>query len=92
MASTCKSKLCFWHKLKQKKINKFRRIKLSFEEQREFLINHKKIGYSNFKQKNSKLNKNLTYNIIAFQRRFRPVLINGIIDRECLLISRNILR
>ena len=87
-----KSKLCFWHKLKQKNIKKFRRIKLSLKEQKEFLINLKKIGYSNFNQKISKSNKNLIFNIIAFQRRFRPSLINGIIDRECLLISRNILR
>ena len=87
-----KSKLCFWHKLKQKNIKKFRRIKLSLKERSEFLINLKKIGYSNFNHKNSKSNRNLTYNIIAFQRRFRPNLINGIIDSECLLISRDILR
>ena len=30
--------------------------------------------------------------IYAFQRRFRPELINGIIDRECLLISQNLIK
>ena len=45
-----------------------------------------KFGYSNkgsivkYKQKYHRLL------IKAFQRRFRPELINGIIDQECLLI------
>ena len=30
--------------------------------------------------------------IYAFQRRFRPELVNGIIDRECLLISQNLIK
>ena len=37
-----------------------------------------------YKNKNNKL---LTR---AFQRRFRQDLINGIIDQECLLISKNL--
>ncbi len=28
----------------------------------------------------------------AFQRRFRQQLIDGVIDKECLLISKNLLK
>ena len=51
-----------------------------------------KIGYNfNFK-KNLKLDKDKNLKIIskAFQRRFRPDVVNGIIDKECLVISQNL--
>ena len=35
--------------------------------------------------------KNMKYLILAFQRRFRQSLVNGRIDEECLLISKNLL-
>ena len=44
------------------------------------------IGDKNIKSKNIKI---LT---TAFQRRFRPELINGIIDKECLIISKNLIK
>ena len=49
-----------------------------------------KIGYS----KNSKISKTRYTKIltVAFQRRFRQELINGIIDKECLLISQNLVK
>ena len=49
------------------------------------------MGYS--KKSSNKLDKKiyLTMVIKAFQRRFRQELVNGKIDRECLLISRNLL-
>ena len=40
--------------------------------------------------KKLKKNKFLNYTIKAFQRRFRRELINGKIDQECLLISKNL--
>ena len=46
-----------------------------------------KIGYS----KNTKISNYLRYVIKAFQRRYRPELINGKIDLECLLISQNLI-
>ena len=54
-------------------------------------INHLyKIGYSkNFKISKTRYAKILTK---AFQRRFRQELINGIIDKECLLISQNLIK
>ena len=36
--------------------------------------------------------KNLKFIAMAFQRRFRQSLINGMIDRECLDISTNLLK
>ena len=45
----------------------------------------KKIGYS-------KKIKNRTFIIKAFQRRFRQSLVNGKIDKECLIISKSLLK
>ena len=53
-----------------------------------FLKNLYKIGYSKKKKKKNKNIKKLLTK--AFQRRFRQELINGIIDKECLLISKNL--
>ena len=38
------------------------------------------------------ITENDRYIIKAFQRRFRPSLINGISDQECLIISKNLLK
>ena len=34
--------------------------------------------------------KNLKIISTAFQRRFRPDVVNGIVDKECLIISNNL--
>ena len=83
-----KNKLCLWHKLDQKKIKKFRKVwVISKKEEVKFLNNLFKIGYAKISQKNS----NLSYLVKAFQRRFRNELINGKIDKECFLISNNLI-
>ena len=84
-----KDKLCLWHNLKLKRIRQFRNLKLSLKEKREFLNNIQKIGYSMPKGKDFK--KNIDYIIKAFQRRYRQDLINGKLDKECLLISKNVI-
>ena len=85
-----KNKLSFWHNLDQKKIKKFREKNLSTRiDENLFLKNLYKIGYNNVKKFNSK--KNIKYLTLAFQRRFRQSLVNGKIDKECLLISKNLL-
>ena len=54
------------------------------------LNNLYKIGYSKIVKKNDKKHKiNLIKN---FQRKFRQNLINGRIDRECLLIIKNLFK
>ena len=45
--------------------------------------------YNNVKK--FKSHKNTKYLTLAFQRRFRQSLVNGKIDKECLLISKNLL-
>ena len=85
-----KLKLCQWHNLNEKKLRKKRLIKLNFVEESNFMKNLKKIGYDRILQKNLNLQKRIL--IIAFQRRFRQGLINGISDQECLIISKNLLK
>ena len=78
-----KSRLCYWHNLNEKNIMKFRKQKISQNNENIFLKNLFKIGYSK---------KNIKLAIKAFQRRYRQALINGKIDKECLLISKNLLK
>ena len=47
-----------------------------------------KIGYF-FKKKEI---NSISFITIAFQRRFRPQLINGKIDLECLEIAKNLVK
>ena len=82
-----KKNLCKWHNLREEKIRKNRNLKLNISDEKLFFSNLYKIGYSISKKKNEKIN--LTK---AFQRRFRQSLINGKIDQECLLISKNLLK
>ena len=85
-----KKKLVFWHNLNQKKIKKFRHDNLLTNiEEKVFLKNLHKIGYNDVK--GFKFQKNMKYLTLAFQRRFRQSLVNGKIDKECLLISNNLL-
>ena len=55
-----------------------------------FLNNLFSIGYAKKRKNNVKNDRYLVFVIKAFQRRFRPELINGKIDQECLLISQNL--
>ena len=80
--------LCHGHNLNKKNIKKFRKIKLNLIEQRKFLKNLYKMGYSRFD--NRLFNKKKSILVKAFQRRFRQDLIDGKIDKECFLISKNL--
>ena len=85
-----KQNLCQWHNLSISKIRQKRKFKINQNEERIFLNNLYKIGYSKIVKKNDKQHKiNLIKN---FQRKFRQNLINGRIDRECLLISKNLVK
>ena len=85
-----KKNLCKWHTLNRKKIKKFRGISVSDKEKKNFLNNLSKIGY-NLKIKKI-FDKNTRFIIIAYQRHFRQELIDGKIDKECLLISKNLIK
>ena len=85
-----KEKLAFWHKLNINKIKLLRNLKVNSKEEKLFLLNLVKIGYSKIEKNNYK--KNQIFLIKAFQRRFRQELINGKIDKECLWISKNLIK
>ena len=80
-----KSGLSIWHNLNENSIRVFRKQKVTIYDQVKFISNLKKIGYS-------RKIKNRTFIIKAFQRRFRQSLVNGKIDKECLIISKSLLK
>ena len=85
-----KSKLSQWHNLNEKKLKRERLISLNLVEESNFMMNLTKIGYFKISQKNNNSKKRII--IKAFQRHFRQKLINGIPDKECLIISKNLLK
>ena len=85
-----KKKVSFWYKLNENKIKIYREKKLSLIEKKLFLKNLYKFGYCKIKDKN--IYQNMSYLTKAFQRRFRQDLINGKVDKECLLISKSIIK
>ena len=82
-----KRNIGIWHDLNKKKLLKERNQKLGELDKNIFIQNLNEIGYGKKLKRNVKNLKILT---ISFQRRFRQELINGIIDKECLIISKNL--
>ena len=78
-----KKKLAIWHNLQEKKILKFRGEKISSKNEGIFIKNLNKFGYARHKKKDI---------VKAFQRKFRQDLVNGKADKECLIISKNLLK
>ncbi len=87
-----KKKIGLWHSISNDLLKKNRRIKINDKEKKIFFQNLFKIGYSEQIKKDSKKDHYLRLIVKAFQRRFRQELINGQIDKECLIISNNILK
>jgi N-acetylmuramoyl-L-alanine amidase len=85
-----KFKIGNWHSLSQKKILQNRKKNINLLDKKNFFLNLSKIGYSLKNPNDIKKNKYLILKTVAFQRRFRQELINGKIDKECLIISQNI--
>ena len=85
-----KSKLSQWHNLNEKNLKRERLISLNLVEESNFMMNLTKIGYFKISRKNNNSKKRMI--IKAFQRHFRQKLINGIPDKECLIISKNLLK
>ena len=80
------------HSLSQKFLVKNRKKEISPVDRKIFFNNLSKIGYSKISPVKSKKNKFFNFLIVAFQRRFRQELVNGKIDQECLLISKNLIK
>ena len=87
-----KNKIGLWHTLNRQELIKYRKLKISEIDKKFFLNTLFKIGYSKKIPRDSSKNKYLRDVTKAFQRRFRQELINSKIDRECLLISKNLLK
>jgi|TARA_B110000196_G_C20920033_1_gene554787 N-acetylmuramoyl-L-alanine amidase len=87
-----KNRVGLWHTLSNKILKENRMIKIDRISKEYFLKDLFKIGYSKKNPKKIKKNKYLNFVVKAFQRRFRQELINGKIDKECLLISKNLLK
>ena len=79
-----------WHSLSIQSLKKNRKIELDKISKKMFYNNLSKIGYVMKKTENSKNRKFNNYIVKAFQRRFRQELVNGKIDKECLIISNNL--
>ena len=87
-----KNNIGVWHNLNSRKLVYFRKKALSIKETCLFMNKLKKFGYpckSIIIEKKKEYKKLL---VKAFQRRFRPELINGNIDQESLLIINNLTR
>ena len=81
-----KKKIGIWHNLNNNNLLKFRGTKITDDENKRLLLYLSKIGYFLNKRSNLQIKKLL----VAFQRRFRPELINGKFDRECLIIAKKL--
>ena len=76
-----------WHDYKPNLLRKFRRIKISTKQDKiKFVKNLNNIGYC-FSVKNKSF---FIKTVKAFQRHYRKELINGLVDRECLIIAQNL--
>ena len=83
-----KYKIGVWHSLDKRLLKKYRLKNIDNLDKIIFLGYLIKIGYF-FKKK--KMNS-ILFATKAFQRRFRPQLINGKIDFECLEIAKNLVK
>ena len=86
------NKVGLWHTIKKQELIKNRQIKTTKIDKELFINSLMKIGY---KIKNTRVlgeNKYLNYTVKAFQRRYRQDLIDGKIDQECLIISKNLIK
>ena len=85
-----KSKIIYWHSSNINELKKSRKVRINKKLEHVFIKNLYRIGYCKISGRNvEKSNKILT---TAFQRKYRNQLINGKIDKECFLISKNILK
>ena len=75
-----------WHNLQKKILIKARKTKIDRNYENKFYKYLRKFGYFT-----NKLSKKQKINLLkAFQRRFRPELVNGKIDQECFLIAKKL--
>ena len=82
-----KKNIGIWHSSKHNLLRKFRGIGISSKKDKiKFVKNLKKIGYC-FSTKNKSFFAKI---VKAFQRHYRKELINGLVDKECIIIAQNL--
>tara|TARA_B100001123_G_C15032991_1_gene916173 strand:- start:124 stop:849 length:726 start_codon:yes stop_codon:yes gene_type:complete len=82
-----KKKIGIWHNCRSGFLRKFRKFKIySKRDKIQFVKNLKKIGYCFPSNNKSSFNKTMK----AFQRHYRKELINGVLDKECMIIAQNL--
>ena len=82
-----KNKVGIWHDYEPNLLRKFRRTKVLIQQDKKrFVKNLNKIGYCLSAHNKPFFIKTIS----AFQRHFRKELINGILDKECLMIAQNL--
>ncbi len=82
-----KKKIGIWHNCRSGFLRKFREFKIySKRDKIQFIKNLKKIGYCFSTNNKSSFNKTMK----AFQRHYRKELINGVLDKECMIIAQNL--
>jgi N-acetylmuramoyl-L-alanine amidase len=87
-----KNKIGRWHTLNKQELIENRSLKISKIEEDLFFNYLFKIGYSKKYPKDIRKNKYFRELVKTFQRRFRQELVDGKIDQECLLISKNLIK
>jgi len=87
-----KNKIGIWHTLNKQELIKNRKLKINKIEKDIFFNNLFKIGYSKKYTKDNNKDKYLKELVKSFQRRFRQELVDGKIDQECLIISKNLIK
>jgi len=82
-----KKNIGIWHDYKPNFLRKYRKIKISTKKDKvKFVKNLNNIGYCFSVKKKSFFIKTVK----AFQRHFRKELVNGLLDKECLIIAQNL--
>ena len=85
-------KIGLWHTLSNQFLKKNRQIKVTYKDKQNFYKNLHQIGYSRSSLKDLNEIHKIKLIVKAFQRRFRQELVNGIIDKECIIISNNLVK
>ena len=76
-----------WHRCKPSFLRKYRNVKILEKKNNiKFIKNINKIGYCFSVKKKSFFIKTVR----SFQRHYRKELINGLLDKECLIIAQNL--
>ena len=76
-----------WHRCKPSFLRKYRNVKILEKKNKiKFIKNINKIGYCFSVKKKSFFIKTVR----SFQRHYRKELINGLLDKECLVIAQNL--